>query len=310
MGFLKGLNPKTWSARARRDFFAGLVMASPYIIGVLAFLAYPMFSSLYYSFTKYEIPLPPRWIGFGNYEKMFVRDRFFPKSLWNSFYLTAIGIPIQLIFALFCALLLNLKIKGQAIWRTIYVLPTLMPAVASALLWQWILNPKLGIVNHLFSLVGIKGPLWFTDPLWAKPAIILMLTWSVGFTTILYLAALQGVPNELYEAAEIDGAGSIRKFFSVTIPMISPVTLFQLVTGILWSLQFFTGAYIIGGGGSTPGRPQGSLLFYALYLYIQAFEYLKMGYASALAWVLFVIAAAVTWLLLRTSERWTYYDLV
>jgi multiple sugar transport system permease protein len=310
MNLLKKPRRFRWTKRAQREFFVGLIMASPYIIGVLAFLAYPMLSSLYYSFTKYEIPLPPKWLGLDNYVKMFTRDRFFPQALWNSFYLTVIGIPIQLIFALFCAMLLNLKIRGQAFWRTIYVLPTLMPAVAMAILWQWILNPKLGIVNHLFSLVGIKGPLWFTDPAWAKPAIILMQTWGVGFTTILYLAALQGVPTELYESAEIDGANSLRKFFHITIPMISPVTLFQLVTGILWSLQFFTGAYIIGGGGSTPGRPQGSLLFYALYLYIQAFEYLRMGYASALAWVLFAIAAAVTWLLLRSSERWTYYDVV
>lgn len=304
---IKGLK---WSKMAQREFVAGLIFSSPWIIGVLAFLAYPMIASLYYSFTRYEIPLAPQWIGLGNYAKMFTEDRFFPKALWNSAYLTLIGIPVQLIFALFCAMLLNLKIQGQAVWRTIYILPNLMPAVVMAFLWQWILNPQLGLVNNVLKLIGIKGPLWFTSPVWSKPSIILMQTWGVGFMTILYLAALQGVPQELYEAAEMDGAGSFRKFTNITLPMISPVTLFQLITGILWTLQYFAQAYIIGGGGATPGRPQGSLLFYALYLYVQAFEYLRMGYASALAWVLFVLSAAVTWVLLRTSKRWAYYDIV
>lgn len=312
----RGPKRPTWSKMAQREFVAGLIFSSPWIIGVLVFLAYPMLASLYYSFTQYDIPQAPHWVGLNNYVKLIAEDRFFPKSLWNSAYLTAIGIPVQLIFALFCALILNLKIRGQAVWRTIYVLPTLMPAVAMAFLWSWILNPQLGLVNHLLKLIGIKGPLWFNSPLWSKPSIIIMQTWAVGFMTILYLAALQGVPKELYESAEIDGAGSVRRFFSITLPMISPVTLFQLITGILWSLQYFTQAYIIGlistggGGTSSLGAPQGSLLFYGLYLYIQAFEYLKMGYASALAWILFLISAVVTWVILRTSNRWTYYDVV
>jgi multiple sugar transport system permease protein len=298
-----------WSKAARREFAAGLIFSSPWIIGVLAFLAYPMLASLYYSFTQYDIPLAPQWVGLRNYTSL-VKDRFFPQALWNSAYLTLIGIPIQLIFALLCALLLDLKVRGQAIWRTIYVLPTLMPPVVMAILWNWILNPNLGLVNNVLKMVGIKGPLWFASPVWSKPSIIIMQTWAVGFMTILYLAALQGVPSELHESAEIDGAGSLRKFWSITLPMISPVTLFQLITGIIWSLQFFTQAYIIGGGGGNPGAPQGSLLFYGLYLYIQAFEYLKMGYASALAWILFLLSALVTWVLLRTSGRWAYYDIV
>jgi len=298
-----------WSANTRREFRDGFLFALPYVIGVLAFLAYPMVASLYYSFTRYDIPKDPIWIGLKNYISLW-DDRLFIKSLWNSFYLTAIGIPVQLIFALFCAILLNLKIKGQAIWRTIYVLPTLMPAVVMAILWNWILNPRLGLVNNLLKLIGIKGPLWFASPEWSKPSMIIMLTWGVGFMSILYLAALQGIPNELYESAEIDGAGVLQKFYYITIPMISPVTLFQLITGIIWSLGFFTQAYLIGGGGNNPGAPQGSLLFYGLYLYIQAFEYLKMGYASAIAWVLFLISALVTWIILKTSNRWTYYEVI
>ena len=307
------LRRRGWSRNAQREFVAGLLFALPWIIGVLAFLAYPMLASLYYSFTRYDIPVAPRWIGITNYINLVTKDRFFPKALWNSAYLTIIGIPAQLIFALFCAMLLNLKIKGQAIWRTIYVLPTLMPAVVMALLWNWILNPNLGIVNNALKVIGIKGPLWFASPVWSKPSIIIMQVWAVGAMTIIYLAALQGVPQELYEAAELDGAGRWRKFWHVTLPMISPVTLFQLITGIIWSLQYFTQAYIISASGGsaaqTMGAPQGSLLFYGLYLYIQAFEYLRMGYASALAWILFLISALVTWMLIRTSGRWTYYDI-
>ncbi len=303
-----GIRKKRWSRLSQQEFVAGVVFSLPWIIGVLVFLAYPMFASLYYSFTRYDIPVAPRWVGLANYVKLLTNDRFFPRALYNSAYLTFIGIPVQLIFSLLCALLLNLKVKGQAIWRTIYVLPTLMPAVVTTILWQWILNPKIGVVNSLLKMAHITGPLWFANPAWSKPSIIIMQVWAVGSMTIIYLAALQGVPVELYEAAELDGAGPWRKFLNVTLPIISPVTLFQLITGILWSLQFFTAAFLIGGGGGNPGAPLGSLLFYGLYLYVVAFEYLKMGYASALAWVLFLVSVVVTVVLLRTSTRWTHYD--
>jgi multiple sugar transport system permease protein len=300
-------NPR-WSKLARREFMAGLFFASPWILGVIFFLAYPMLATLYYSFTRYEIPLPPRWIGLDNYLKLFTNDRFFPQALWNSFYLTVIGIPAQLVFALFCALLLDLKVKGQPIWRTIYIVPTLMPPVAMAILWNWILNPKLGLVNNLLANVGIKGPLWFASPDWSKPSLIIMQVWAVGAMTIIYLAALQGVPAELYEAAEIDGASSTRKFWSITLPLISSVTLFQLITGVIWSLQYFTQAYVLSQQNGALGAPQGSMLFYGLYLYAQAFQSLKMGYASALAWILLLISALITWVTLAASKRWTYYD--
>lgn len=299
-----------WTKRARREFLAGMLFSAPWLIGLVIFIAYPMFTTLYFSFTRYEIPLEPRWIGLKNYVDLFTNDRFFPKVLYNSGFLTLIGIPAQLVFALMCALLLNLKIRGQVIWRTIYILPTLMPPVALALLWRWILNPELGLVNSTLKTIGITGPLWFASPLWSKPSIIVMQMWAVGAMTIIYLAALQGVPQELYEAAEIDGASKLQQFWSITLPLISPVTLFQLITGVIWSLQFFTEAYIIGGAGTSPGAPEGSLLFYGLYLYVQAFQYLNMGYAAAMAWILFAITALVTWLLLRVSQRWTSYDLV
>lgn len=300
---------RRWSKLAQREFLAGLLFASPWILGVLAFLAYPMLGTLYYSFTRYEIPLPPRWIGLDNYVRLVTEDRFFSLALWNSLYLTVVGIPAQLFFALFCALLLNLKIKGQPVWRTIYIVPTLMPPVAMAILWNWILNPKLGIINNWLAAVGIKGPLWFASPEWSKPSLILMQVWAVGAMTIIYLAALQGVPQELYEAAEIDGAGVLRKFFNITIPLISAVTLFQLITGVIWSLQYFTQAYVLSQQNGGLGSPQGSMLFYGLYLYAQAFQSLRMGYASALAWILLLITALITWVTLVSSRRWAHYDL-
>jgi multiple sugar transport system permease protein len=304
------VRPGRWNKRAKRELIAGLLFSAPWLIGLIVIIIYPMLTTLYYSFTRYDIPLAPRWIGLKNYIDLFTADRFFPKVLFNSAFLTLIGIPAQLALALACAMLLNIKIRGQAIWRTVYILPTLMPPVALALLWRWMLNPELGLVNNALRSIGISGPLWFADPLWSKPSIILMQLWAVGAMTVIYLAALQGVPYELYEAAEIDGAGRLQRFWNITLPMISPVTLFQLITGVIWSLQFFTEAYIIGGVGSNPGAPEGSLLFYGLYLYVQGFQYLNMGYASAMAWILFVVTALVTWLLLRGLRRWTFYDVM
>lgn len=300
------------SRLARRELVAGLLFSSPWIVGLLIFTAYPMLSTLYYSFTEYELPLPPVWIGLDNYVEMFTSDRKFTQALGNTLYLTVVGIPAQLIFALICALLLNLPVRGVALWRTIYVLPTLAPQVVLVMLWGWMLNPELGIVNNLLEVVGIQGPLWFASPNWSKPSIIITQLWAVGSMTIIYLAALQGVPRDLYEAAEIDGAGRWSRFWNVTLPLISPVTLFQLITGVVWSLQYFTQAYVISGimgGNPETGYPGGSLLFYGIYLYSEAFVSLNMGYASALAWMLFLISAAATWLLLVASRRWTHYDI-
>ncbi len=298
-----------WSdRRARGRLVEGVLFTSPWLIGCLLFTLYPILASFYYSFTRYSLPKPPVWIGLGNYARL-TTDPQIDLVLWNTLYLTVIGIPAQLIFALISAMLLNLKIRGQAAWRTIYVLPSLMPAVAGTLLWLWILNPRFGVVNNLLAAFGIKGPLWFTNPAWSKPSLILMQVWGVGSTTIIYLAGLQGVPQELYESAELDGAGVWQQFLHITVPMISPVTLFNLVTGVIWSLQFFTQAFIAGGGTSAPGSPQGSLLFYGYYLYLQAFTYIRMGYAAALAWLLFIITMIVTVIIIRGTQQWTYYEI-
>lgn len=303
-----GAMRRGWASRsARRRFLEGLLFTSPWLVGFLLFMLYPIGASLYYSFTKYSLPKPPVWIGLDNYANLFT-DKYIPKVLWNSLYLTLIGIPAQLVFALFSAELLNQRVRGLPVWRTIFVLPSLMPAVAATLLWMWILNPKYGIVNNALAIVGIKGPLWFVSPDWSKPSIILMQMWAVGSTTIIYLAGLQGVPSELYESAQLDGANLWQRFTRITLPMISAVTLFNLVTGVIWTLQFFTQAYVASGGVTNPGAPQGSLLFYGIYLYLHAFTYIKMGYASALAWLLFVITMLFTLVIMRGTQRWTYYD--
>jgi len=299
---------RRWSPRAKREFTAGLIFALPWIIGFLAFLVYPMVASMYYSFTRYDLPLTPRWTGLANYIQLLTDDRLFWKSLANSMYLSVVVIPASVVFSLLCAILLNLEIRGQAVWRTIYILPNLMPAVAGAILWSWIMNPQLGLVNNFLKIFGItRGPLWFNSPTWSKPSLIIMQLWGVGGMTIIYLAALQNVPKALYEAAQLDGAGPWKRFTNVTLPMISGVTLFQLITNVIWALGFFTTAYILGG---SMGAPQESLLFYGLYLYTLAFEYLRMGYASAMAWVLFVITLVITLITLRTSREYTFYEVI
>lgn len=285
----------------------GLGFASPWILGFLAFIAYPAAASLYYSLTEFNLFKPPVWVGLANYEQLLFRDPLFRQALGNTIYLTAVGVPAQLLFAFLTALLLNLPIRGQPALRTIFFLPSVMPAVAMALLWLWLLNPQLGPVNYFIDeVLGWHSPNWFGDANWAKPSIILLTLWGIGSTTIIYLAGLQNIPRNLYEAAEVDGASRWSRFWNVTVPMVSPVTLFNLITGVIWSFQFFSLPYVISGGAT--GDPQGSLLFYSTYLYANAFTYLKMGYASALAWILFLITMAVSLGLLRLSRRWTHYD--
>jgi multiple sugar transport system permease protein len=289
----------------RRELLTGLAFASPWIVGFLAFIAYPAAASLYYSLTDFNLLNPPGWVGFANYRQLLFDDDDFKLSLSNTIYITAIGVPVQLLFAFATAFLLDLRIRGQSFARTIYVLPSVMPTVAATILWLWLLNPELGPVNYLLTALRLPSPGWFADPNWAKPSIILMSLWGIGSTTVIYLAGLQNVPRELYEAAEIDGAGPVAKLRHITVPLLSPITLFNLVTGVIWSLQFFTPAFVIGNGAT--GDPQGSLLFYALYLYANAFSYLKMGYASAMAWILFLVTIAVTFALIRGSRRWIHY---
>ena len=277
----------------------------PWTIGFLAFTLYPMVASFFYSFTIYHPRMPNEWIGLQNYFDLW-NDKLFWQSLYNTLYMVAIGVPLTLLASFFCAVLLNLKVRGQSIYRVIYFLPSIVPTVASTILWLWILNPQTGIMNDLLGNIGIQGPNWMSNPNWSKPGLILMGMWAMGGTIVIYLSGLQDVPTSLLEAAELDGANWWQRLWNITVPMISPITLFNLITGVIAQFQYFTQAYIFRGYQQL-GYPLNSTLFYSVYLYQNGFLWLKMGYASAMAWVLFIIILICTLLLLKVSERFTYY---
>jgi multiple sugar transport system permease protein len=220
--------------------------------------------------------------------------------------MVAIGVPLTLFTSFFCAVLLNLKVRGQAFYRVIYFLPSIVPTVASTILWLWILNPQAGIMNTVLGYIGINGPNWMTNPAWSKPGLILLGMWGMGNTIIIYLSGLQDVPTSLIEAAELDGANWWQRLWNITIPMVSPITLFNLITGVIFMFQYFAQAYVFRGFQAL-GYPLNSTLFYSVLLYQNAFQWLKMGYASAMAWVLFIIILLCTMLLLKISDRFTYY---
>lgn len=291
---------------ARRNLVNGLLFASPWIIGFLVFTLYPLIASLYYSFCAYSGLNRPVWIGLENYRTLFTDEPLFVKSLWNTMYMVVVGLPLNLIASLGLAMLLNQAVRGITIYRTIYYLPSLVPAVASAILWMWLLSPEIGLVNTVlapvFRLFHAAPPAWLGDPKWAKPAFVLMGVWGAGGGVIIYLAGLKDVPTSLYEAAELDGASPWRRFLAVTLPMISPIIFFNVVMGIIGSFQYFTQAYVM-----TQGGPQDSTLFYALNLFNAAFIDWRMGYASAMAWVLFGITLACTLVVMRSGSRWVYY---
>lgn len=295
----------------RRRFFIGLAFISLWIIGFFAFTLYPMLASLYYSFTEYHIKQPLEWIGFQNYRTM-LHDELFWKALYNTLYMVLFSVPLSLLISFICALLLNIKLPGQSFYRVIYYLPSIVPVVASTLLWLWILNPNTGILNTFLAQLGIRGPNWTHDPFWSKPSLIFMGLWGVGNTVVIYLAGLQDIPATLVEAADLDGATWWQRLWRITVPLISPITLFNLIIGVIGTFQYFAQAYVlsadVGAVGSALGAPLNSTLFYSVYLYQQGFVYLKMGYASAQAWVLFLIIMICTLLMLRSSERWTYYE--
>jgi multiple sugar transport system permease protein len=293
--------PGRMSRLERRNLRNGLLFISPWIVGFLAFTAYPFIASLFFSFTKYNIVSSPSLIGLSNYINLF-HDPLFWKSIYNTFYYTVIEVPLSTVVAIAIALLLNLKIRGQAIYRTIFYLPSIVPAVASSVLWVWLFDPSFGVINDVLAQLGIKGPGWLFSTLWSKPTLILMGLWGIGGPIVIYLAGLQGIPNELYEAAAVDGASAWRRIRRITIPLLSPVILFNVILGVISSFQYFTQAYVMTSGG-----PDNSTEFYSLYLYDQAFEYLHMGYASAMAWILFVIILVITLVLFKLSKRWVFY---
>jgi len=294
-----------WGLRDRTNFRIGMLFLLPWTIGFLVFTLYPMVASLVYSFSIYHSRAPLEWVGLQNYADM-LKDDLFWKSLSNTLYMVAIGVPLTLLASFLCAVLLNLKVRGQAFYRVVYFLPSIVPTVASTILWLWILNPQGGILNTLLHQVGIDGPNWMSNPLWAKPGLIILGMWGMGGTIVIYLSGLQDVPLSLLESAELDGASWWQRLWNVTVPMVSPITLFNLITGVIAMFQYFAQAYVFRGSHGL-GYPLNSTLFYSVYLYQNGFLWLKMGYASALAWVLFIIILVCTLLLLKISDRFTYY---
>jgi multiple sugar transport system permease protein len=287
---------------------AGLGFASPWLIGLAVFTVGPIVASAYFSFTDFNIFQSPNWVGLDNYDRL-LHDSAFHKALWNTAYLTLIGVPLGLALGLLTAMALNFPVRGQPIYRAIVYLPSVVPVVTATYVWRWMLNAQYGLINSLLGVVHLPQPDWITDPLWTKPAVLLITFWGVGTTTIIYLAALKEVPTYLYEAAELDGANEWQRFRHVTWPLISPVTLFQLIVGVIASLQIFTQPYLLAQQALNPasGGPDNSLLTYSLYLFQNAFVFLKMGYASAMAWVLFLLTVALTAVILLSARRWVHY---
>lgn len=289
--------------RSTRESAWGYLFVLPWIIGFVVFSAGPILAVFYFSFTRYNIFKDPVWIGLDNYTKLFTDDPLFWKSLYNTVYFVALAVPGKIFLSLLLAILLNAKIRWRSLYRTFFYLPMIVPAVSSALIFAWILDSNHGIVKDLLGTVGIPSPLWFASEDWSKLGIVVLALWHIGGDMVIFLAGLQGIPTHLYEAAEIDGATWFHKVRNVTLPMLSSTIFFVLVNELINNFQVFSFAYIMTRGG-----PLNSTLFYVLYLYRAAFGNFEMGYASALATVLFVIILGVSALVFRTARNWVYYE--
>lgn len=284
-----------------RDLRLGLSFISPWLIGFLLFMAYPIVASLYYSFCDYSVLAEPAYIGTLNYEGL-SRDAVFHQALANTLIYGAMALPVTMVVSLGLALLLNSPIPGRGIFRTAFFLPTLVPLVAMAILWSWLLNTEYGLINHLLGVLGIPPVDWLGSVRWSKVSLVLPAAWGVGHAVVIYLASLQEVPRHLYEAARLDGASYWRQFVHVTLPLISPVIYFNLVMGIIGLLQVFVIPYIM-----TEGGPARSTLFYVQYLYDTSFRYLRMGYACAMAWILFILILVLTLAATWATAKRIYY---
>jgi len=295
---LRRRRPNVRAAETRDAY----MLLLPWIMGFLAWTLGPMLFSLFLAFARWDIIGPIRWVGTANFASLF-EDKYFYISFKNTAFMVAFGVPLRILVALCLALALNQKLKGMNLYRTIFYLPSVTPLVASSIIWMWILNPEFGILNMFLRKLGFGTLYWLADPRLAKPAFILMSLWGVGTTMVILLAGLQSIPEHLYEAASMDGAGRWKRFRHVTLPMLSPTIFFVLVMGVIGMFQIFTSAFVMTGGG-----PQHATLFYELYLYESAFMSLKFGYASALAWFLFIVIFLLTRAQFWASRRWVYYE--
>lgn len=286
----------------KKEMIAGYLFISPWIAGFLLFILGPIIASFYFSLTDYEVVKSPVWTGLDNYRRL-VHDDLFWQSMKVTTIYVAISVPLTLLLSFMVALLMNQKIYLVGFWRTVYYLPNLVPLVAGALLWLWLLNPNYGLINGTLQRFGIEGPLWLQSTKWALPSLILMSLALVGGPTLIYLAGLQGIPTDLYEAISLDGGGAWAKFVTVTVPQMSPVIFFNLILGIIAGFQVFAQPLIMTNGG-----PRYATLFVVLYLYQNAFQNFQMGYASAIAWALFMVILALTIITFRFSSYWVYYE--
>ncbi len=311
------------SAQRKRTFLTALLFITPWLVGLFALVLYPFGASLYWSFQRYDMLTPPQYVGAANFERLadeLVTGGQFGQAVWNTAYYALVSVPLSIALGVMLAVMLAWDVRGRAVYRTLLFLPSVVPAVASSMLWLWLLDPQAGLVNYLLSLVGLPTPGWFNStaeaawiPGWftgsggfgSKDALVLMSLWGVGNFMIIYLAALGDIPPQLYEAAELDGAGPWRRFWHITLPMLSPVIFFNLVMGLIQAVQAFTQIYIVSEG---QGAPAGSSLVLSLYVFLSAFKYLDMGYASAIAWMMFVAIVIVTVALFRSSRHWVHYQ--
>lgn len=290
--------------QAKTEAKWGILFALPVITGFFLWTAGPTIASFILSLARWPIVGSPEFIGLGNYIQLFGRDNLFKKSLGVTTYYALGSIPLVIIAAFIVAMLLNQKVKGQSIFRTVYYLPSVVPAVAGAVLWLWLFNPNFGLLNHILSIFGLPQLMWIYDEVQVVPSFIVMSIWAMGGTMLIFLAGLQGVPNSLFEAIEIDGGSWWDKFRHITVPMMTPVIFFNLVMGIIGSFQIFNQAYVMTDGG-----PNNASLFFVYYLYLNAFRYGKMGYACALAWILFLTILGLTLIVFKSSSYWVFYEM-
>ena len=304
-----------------RQLRLGLLFVSPWLVGFAALTLYPFVASLYWSFCRYDLLSPPEWVGVDHYRRLLrelATGTEFGQALWNTLYYALLVVPGSVVLGILLAVLLNLRVRGEAVYRTLCFVPSIVPTVATSILWMWFLDPQTGLVNRLLAVVGVE-PTWLnssseilnlsgwwdgTAGLGSKDALCLMSLWGIGNFIIIYIAALKNIPRELYEAADLDGAGRWQRFRHVTLPQLSPVVFFNMTMGIVAAVQYFTQAYVVSGG---TGGPEGSTRVLSLHVYLWGFKYQEAGYASAAAWSLFVVVMLITLLLFRSARHWVHY---
>jgi multiple sugar transport system permease protein len=293
----------------KREALWFYLLVSPWVIGFLTLTLGPMVYSMFLSLTNWDLFTDPKFIGIANYVKLLTADKIFWKAVYNTLYYALISVPATILFSLFIAYFLSRPVRGTPFFRTLYYVPATVPGVASALLFIRLLAPKSGMINVFLAFFGIKGPSWLLDPVWVKPALILMTLWTVGASITLIMAGIKSIPNEFYEASALDGASPLTQYTRITLPMLSPVIFFNLINGLIGSLQIFTQIYIMtGNGGASMGGPNNASMMIVPYLFNNGFRFYKMGYASAIAWVLFLLVMLFTLFVFRSSSAWVYYE--